>query len=280
MDSAGFTREGPLFRSLGAFLTHLEARGDVVSVREPVSTVLEATEIHRRVIATGGPVLRFERPLKSDGHASEYPLVVNLLGTAGRVAAALGANGPEGMSRLGELLAALRQPVPPRGLRDGLRRWSELRAALNGRPEQVRRAPCQAHVRLGAGVDLGILPVQTCWPDEPAPLITWPMVITRPPDDEDARASNLGIYRMQVLDRDRAILRWLPRRGGANHHALWRRLGRPMPVAVAIGVDPALLIAAATPIPETVSEFVYAGALRGARTALVPARTVPLLVPA
>jgi 4-hydroxy-3-polyprenylbenzoate decarboxylase len=280
MPASVFTRDQPVFPNLGSFLTCLEASGELVRIREPVSTVLDATEIHRRVIANGGPVLRFERPIGADGGASDLPLVVNLFGTAGRVATALGANGSRDLAALGELLASLRQPSPPRGLRDGLARWPELRAALNGRPELVRRAPCQAHVRLGDDVDLGRLPVQTCWPDEPAPLISWPVVITRPPDDEDAAACNLGIYRMQVLGRDRAILRWLPRRGGAMHYEMWRRLGRPMPVAVAIGADPALLIAAATPIPETVSEFVYAGALRGARTALVPAKTIPMLVPA
>ena len=280
MPAVGFTRDRPVFRNLGAFMTFLETGGDLVRIREPVSTVLDATEIHRRVIAAAGPVLRFEKPIKLDGSASDLPLVVNLFGTVGRVAAALGAREPCDLSALGELLASLRQPVPPKGLRDGLARWSELRAALNGRPEVVRRAPCQTHVRVGADVDLARLPVQTCWPGEPAPLITWPMAITRPPDDEDASACNLGIYRMQVLGRDRAILRWLPRRGGAAHHQMWRKLGQPMPVAVAIGADPALLIAAATPIPETVSEYVYAGALRGARTALVAARTVPMLVPA
>jgi 4-hydroxy-3-polyprenylbenzoate decarboxylase len=280
MATTSFTRERPVFRSLGAFLTWLEGQGDLMRIREPVSTVLDATEIHRRTIAAGGPVLRFERPVRADGGASDVPLVVNLFGTAARVASALGADGPRGLSALGELLAALRQPVPPKGLRDGMRRWSELRAALNGRPEVARHGACQAQVRLGADVDLGRFPVQTCWPDEPAPLITWPVVVTRPPDDDDAGAHNLGIYRMQVLGRDRAIVRWLPRRGGAMHFEMWRRLGRPMPVAVAIGADPAMLIAAATPIPERVSEYVYAGALRGARTALVPARTVPLLVPA
>ncbi len=275
-----FRRERPVFRNLGAFLAHLEATGDLVSISEPVSTVLEATEVHRRVIAAGGPVLRFTRPIKADGGESELSLVVNLFGTVSRVAAALGADGPQGLAALGELLAALRQPVPPRGLRDGLRRWSEFRAALNGRPDLVRHAPCQAHVRLGADVDLARLPVQTCWPEEPGPLITWPVAITRPPDDDGAQACNLGVYRMQVLGRDRAIMRWLPRRGGARHHQMWRKLGKPMPVAVVVGADPALLIAAATPIPETVSEYVFAGALRGARTALVPAKTVPLLVPA
>src|SRR5262249_13877997 len=234
----------------------------------------------RRTIAAGGPVLRFERPIRAEGGVSDLPLVVNLFGTAARVASALRADGPRGPSAPGELPAALRPPAPPPGPRGGLQRRAEPRAALSGRPGVGRRGACQAQVRQGADVDLGMLPVQTCWPDEPAPLITWPVVVTRPPDDEDAAAHNLGVYRMQVLGRDRAIMRWLPRRGGAMHYEAWRGCGRPMPVAVAIGADPALLIAAATPIPERVSEYIYAGALRGARTTLVPAKTVPLLVPA
>lgn len=279
MRATGFTREQPVFFNLGAFLSHLEGEGELLRVHEPISTVLDATEIHRRVIANQGPVLRFERPVKEDGAISEYPLVTNLFGTQARVAAALGGTGTTSLRALGELLALLRQPIPPKNLRDGIHRWSEWRAALNSRPDIVRRAPVQAHVRSGDDIDLGLLPVQTCWPEEAGPLITWPVVITRPPDDNDPRACNLGVYRMQVLGRDRAILRWLPRRGGSAHHLLWRKIGKPMPVAVAIGVDPALLIAAATPIPEGVSEYVFAGALRGARSSLVPAITVPILIP-
>lgn len=279
MSEAAFARGRPGFRSLAGFLTDLEAAGEVRRIDEPVSTVLDATEIHRRVIARQGPVLRFERPMTAAGRVSDIPLLVNLFGTVERVARGLG-TAPGDLTRLGEFLAALRQPVPPRGLRDAIRRWPELRAALDGRPLMTRRAAAQEYVRLGADVDLGLLPVQTCWPKEPAPLITWPVVITRPPDDADPRASNLGIYRMQVLGRDRAIIRWLPRRGGAAHYQMWRARGEPMPVAVAIGVDPALLIAAATPVPETISEFVFAGALRGARTSLAAGLTVPVPVPA
>jgi 4-hydroxy-3-polyprenylbenzoate decarboxylase len=279
MIEAGFRRDLPAFPDLQAFLAHLAARGSLARVSEPVSTVLEATEIHRRVIATNGPALWFERPLTAGGRGSELALVTNLFGTVERVAAGLGTT-PDQLSRLGELLAALRHPQPPRGLRAALARLPELKAALSARPDIVRRAPSQAHVRCGDDVDLGLLPVQTCWPEEPAPLITWPIVITRPPDATDPTAYNLGIYRMQVLGRDRAIMRWLPRRGGEMHHRLWAARGECMPVAVAIGADPALLIAAVTPVPEGLSEYAYAGALRGARTRLVPASTVPLLVPA
>ncbi|HUI94164.1 MAG TPA: UbiD family decarboxylase [Xanthobacteraceae bacterium] len=276
----------PIFRrtflppdDLGGFLAHLQTRGQVLAIEEPVSTVLEATEIHRRVIATGGPVLRFSRPIKADGRTSDIPLVVNLFGTAARVAAGFG-TGPEQLPALGVFLAGLRQPAPVRGMRDAMGRWPMLRAAFNARPVIVRTPSAQAHVREGADVDLGLLPVQTCWPDEPAPLITWPVVVTRPPDANEPHDYNLGIYRMQMLGRDRAIVRWLPRRGGAQHYGAWAARGEPMPIAVAIGVDPAMLLAAVVPAAEGVSEYLLAGALRGARTRLAPARTVPLLVPA
>jgi 4-hydroxy-3-polyprenylbenzoate decarboxylase len=264
---------------LGGFLAQLQQRGDVLRIDEPVSTVLDATEIHRRVIATSGPVIRFGRPVRADGGVSDIPLVVNLFGTVERVAAAFGAR-PDQLRAVGELLAGLRQPAPVRGIRDAVERLPMLRAALNTRPVTVGDAPAQRHVRRGEDVDLGRLPVQTCWPDEPAPLITWPMVITRPPDETGPEACNLGIYRMQVLGRDRAIVRWLPRRGGARHHAAWAARRERMPVAVAIGVDPALLLAAVIPAAEGISEYLLAGALRGARTRLAPAKTVPLPVPA
>ncbi|MCC6779175.1 MAG: UbiD family decarboxylase [Hyphomicrobiales bacterium] len=274
-----FQRELPSFPKLGDFLTHLAQRGDLVHVGEPVSTVLEATELHRRVIAANGPALCIDRPVKADGHSSEIPLLVNLFGTPERVAAALGTR-PSELTALGELLVSLRQPTPPRGLRDAWGRMPMLRAALSARPDVVRRAAAQSNVRLGEDVDLAWLPVQTCWPHEPAPLITWPIVITRPPDSEEPHAYNLGIYRMQVIDRDRAIVRWLPRRGGAAHYRAFMERGERMPVAVAIGTDPALLLAAVIPASEDVSEYLLAGILGGQRTRLVPARTVPLLVPA
>jgi 4-hydroxy-3-polyprenylbenzoate decarboxylase len=165
-------------------------------------------------------------------------------------------------------------------MRDAFERWPLLRAALSARPDVVRRAASQANARLDDEVDLGWLPVQTCWPQEPAPLITWPVVITRPPDEPGPHAYNLGIYRMQVLDRRRAIVRWLPRRGGAAHYRAWMERGERMPVAAAIGTDPATLLAAVIPATEDTSEYLLAGVLRGQRTKLVAARTVPLLVPA
>lgn len=269
-----------VYRTLGDFLAALDAAGQLARIDEPVSTVLEVTELHRRVIERQGPVLRFEQPIKADGTTSSIPLVTNLFGTVERVALALGGGGRERLLSVGRLLAELRQPTPPSNFGAALRQWPLARAALNSRPAIVTRAAVQSDVRQGTEIDLGRFPVQTCWPGEPAPLITWPIVITRPPGPVDASTHNWGIYRMQVTGRDSAIVRWLAHRGGAKHFREWQASGTTMPIAVAIGADPATLLAAVTPVPETMSEASFAGLLRGERTRLCKAVTVPLLVPA
>lgn len=266
--------------SLGEFLDLLETGGELARIREPVSTVLEITEVHRRIIAAQGPALLFEKPIKADGTESSVPLVTNIFGTVDRVALALGGGGRERLRQVGHLLAQLRQPTPPASLRDVLRHMPTARAAIHARPLIVKSAPVQSEVRLGSEIDLSRFPVQTCWPGEPAPLITWPIVITRPPHAPEASGHNWGIYRMQVTGSDSALVRWLAHRGGAKHFQLWEALGQPMPIAVAIGADPATLLAAVTPVPENMAEASFAGLLRGARTRLVPAKTVPILVPA
>ena len=270
----------PAYRTLRDFLGALEVSGNLKRIGEPVSTVLEVTELHRRVIERQGPVLLFERPVKADGQISSVPLVTNLFGTDGRVAQALGGTDRDDLLELGRLLVELRQPRPPAGLGEALRMWPLARAALNARPSIASRAPSQHTVQQGGDIDLNRLPIQTCWPGEPAPLITWPIVITRPPDCLEADSHNWGIYRMQVLGPDRAIVRWLEHRGGAKHYRAWQARGEPMPIAVAIGADPATLLAAVTPVPETLSEASFAGILRGERTRLAKALTVPLFVPA
>ncbi|HRY06909.1 MAG TPA: UbiD family decarboxylase [Hyphomicrobiaceae bacterium] len=269
-----------VYRSLGDFLTTLESAGQLTRITEPVSTVLDITEIHRRVIGRQGPVLRFEQPIKADGAIASMPLVTNLFGTVDRVALAMGGGGRARLASVGRLLAQLRQPTPPTDLRAALKQWPLARAALHSRPTLVSQAPVHADVRQGCDIDLGRLPIQTCWPGEPAPLITWPIVITRPPGPVEAAKHNWGIYRMQVTGADSAIVRWLAHRGGAKHWREWQASGTPMPIAVAIGADPATLLAAVTPIPETMSEASFAGLLRGERTRLCKAVTVPLLVPA
>ena len=209
------------------------------------------------------------------------PVVTNLFGTPDRVAAGLGLT-REKIPELGEFLAALREPAPVDSMRDALSRWPVLTAALATRPKLVKHAAVQQRILTGGDVDLGALPVQTCWPGEPAPLITWPLVLTRPADSsaEDTGRYNMGVYRMQVLSPTKCIMRWLAHRGGAAHHRGWRARGEKMPVAVVIGADPATMLSAALPLPETLSEVRFAGVLRGERSVLVPAKTVPLMVPA
>ncbi len=238
------------------------------------------TAVHRNVLEKGGPVLRFEAPVRADKSRVDMPVVVNLFGTPERVAAGLGV-GVERLGELGAFLAALRAPTPPDGMRDALSRWPMLKAALSTRPKLITKAPVQQVVMQGVDVDLGALPVQTHWPGDAGPLITWPVVLTRPADSraEDITTYNAGVYRAQVLGRDSLILRWLAHRGGAAHHRSWAKTGQPMPVAVVLGADPATLLSAALPLPETVSELSFAGVFSGARPRLVPARTVPLMVP-
>ncbi|MDR5655378.1 UbiD family decarboxylase [Ruixingdingia sedimenti] len=267
----------PPFPDLRAFLAWLAGQGDLAAIPDPVALRHRMTAVHARVLAAGGPVLRFDAPVRADGGVSAVPVITNLFGTRARVAAGLGL-APEGIPALGEFLAALRAPVPVEGMRDALGRWPMLKAALATRPKVVPRAPVQEE----ATPDLSFLPVPTHWPGDGGPLITWPVVVTRPRDStaEAVARYNLGVYRAQVPGPDRLILRWLAHRGGAAHHRTWDRAGEPMPVAVVLGADPALLLSAALPLPETVSEMTFSGVLRGSRTRLVPARTVPLLVPA
>lgn len=268
-------RSLPAFRNLRDFVGHLDARGQLARIREPVSLVHDMTEIHRRVLAGGGPALLFERPLRADGSAAEMPVLVNLFGTVERVAWGLGI-APEDLPALGEMLAELREPQPPQGFGDAWRKLPLARAALSMRPQMTSGASAQRTVLTGAAIDLARLPVQTHWSGEPAPLITWPLVITRPPAGGE---DNVGVYRMQVLERDRAIIRWLAHRGGAKHHHQWRALGRDMPVAVVIGADPATILSAVLPLPETLSELRFSGVLRGARPVLTRCVSVPLAVP-
>lgn len=272
-------RSLPPFPNFRAFMDHLVRSGRLARVSEPVSLVHEMTEVHRRVLRDSGPALLFERPLMADGRTSAMPVLVNLFGTAERVAMGLGVGLGE-VDQLGEALAWLRQPEAPEGARDALRRWPLVRAALATRSARARSIAVQEVVHQGDRVDLTSLPVQTCWPGEPAPLITWPLAITSPPDNFSPGGTNVGVYRLQVLDCNRLIVRWLANRGGARHHAMWRGLGREMPVAIVIGADPALMLAAAMPIPESISELAFSGLFRGRSTRLARGITVPLPIPA
>jgi 4-hydroxy-3-polyprenylbenzoate decarboxylase len=259
------------------FIAELTSAGLLTRIAEPVSLVHAMTEIHRRVLAAKGPALLFERPVDANGRVLEHPVLVNLFGTPRRVAMGLG-RAEEQMAELGETLAWLRNPEPPGSLRGALRRLPELRSALAMGSRLVSRPPVQEVVLPPGELDLGALPIQWCWPGEPAPLITWPLVITRDPDDPTD--INVGVYRLQVLGRDRLIVRWLPSRGGARHFARWQARGEDMPIAIAIGADPATMLAAAMPIPDGVSELAFAGLLRGDKTRVARAASVDLVVPA
>jgi len=262
------------FDSLRDFITTLEADGDLVRVSKPVSTVHEMTEIQTRLLAERGPAVLFENPVRADGEPSDIPVLVNLFGTVERVARGMGRTAAE-LRPFGEQLAFLQQPEPPEGLREAIAMLPLIKPVLAMKPRTVSSAPCQEIVLTGDQIDLTKLPIQTCWPGEPAPLITWPLIVT-----EDKGQTNLGIYRMQVVDRNRTLMRWLKHRGGAAAHARAAETGESLPAAVAIGCDPGTTIAAVAPVPEKISEYEFAGLLRGKKLSLVDCKTVPLKVPA
>jgi 4-hydroxy-3-polyprenylbenzoate decarboxylase len=274
------------YRSLREFADRLEAKRELVRVKEPVSTVLEMTEIQTRLLAEAGPAAIFENAIKTDGTRSDIPVLVNLFGTVKRVAMGVTMGGVErsdakSLREVGELLAALRQPEPPRSLSDAFGLLPLAKSFLSMRPKSVSRPPCQEIVLKGSDIDLSLLPVQTCWPGEPAPLITWPLVVTKGPGDSREDNFNLGIYRMQVLNKNQTIMRWLRHRGGAQHHRRWgKESSAPLPAAAVIGADPGTIIAAVTPVPDTLSEYQFAGLLRGSRVELADCLTQPLKVPA
>ena len=275
------------YKSLRDFLDLLEAEGELVRVSEPVSTHLEMTEIQTRLLRDGGPAVLFERPVKPDGSVSPISCVVNLFGTVKRVAMGVTLENrtrttAAELREVGELLAFLKNPTPPRGLADAVQMLPLAQTVMAMRPRVVKRAPVHDVVLTGGDIDLGVLPIQGCWPGEPAPLITWGLVVTKGPSDDREDDFNLGIYRMQVLGKDRAIMRWLAHRGGAQHYARHKKAGKrePLPCAVVLGADPGTILAAVTPVPDTLSEYQFAGLMRGARAELVACKTVPLMVPA
>ncbi|MEY9532568.1 UbiD family decarboxylase [Sinorhizobium fredii] len=271
--------ESPIrrFSGLQEFAAMLEQRGRLRRISRPVSLVHEVTEIHRRVLKSEGPALLFENPVDASGRLCDMPLLVNLFGTQERIEWGFGLP-TGGLPALADMLAELREPRPPQSVKDAWSKLPLLKAAVAMRPRSVARPPVQEMVWRGAEVDLARLPIQWCWPGEPAPLVTWPLVITRAPDDPSD--VNVGIYRMQVLGPNRLVLRWLAHRGGARHHRLWQQRGEDMPVAVAIGAEPATILAAVMPLPENMSELNFAGLLKAERPQVAPAITVPLSVPA
>lgn len=250
------------YTDLRDFIAALEKRGELVRIHTEVDPKLEMTEIADRTLRAGGPALLFENP-----KGYNTPVLANLFGTELRVALGMGAQNLTALREIGEILAYLRQPDPPKSMRDLWDKAPLLKQVLHMAPKVVRNPPCQYHAKQGADVDLGQLPIQTCWPGDAAPLITWPLVITRGPSKERL---NLGIYRMQLLGRSKLIMRWLSHRGGALDFRDWqlKHPGKRYPVAVALGADPATTLAAVTPIPDAVSEYAFAGLLRGSKTEL------------
>jgi len=267
------------YRDLRDFISQLERTDELKRVRVEVDPNLEMTEICDRVLKSGGPALLFEKP---KGHS--IPVLGNLFGTTRRIALAMGAaadaNPQEALRDIGVLLAFLKEPEPPRGFRDVLERWIPIgKQVLHMAPKEISGADCQAAVWEGKDVDLGRLPIQTCWPDDAAPLITWGLTVTRGPRKT---RQNLGIYRQQVIAPNKLIMRWLPHRGGAidlrEHQEVHPQ--DPFPVSVALGADPATILAAVAPIPDTLSEYQFAGLLRGSRTEVAKCLGSDLQVPA
>ncbi len=262
------------YNDLREFMALLEAQRELKRVAVEVSPYLEMTEICDRCLKQGGPAILFEKP---KGHT--MPVLGNLFGSARRVAMGMGEESVDGLREVGKLLAYLKEPDPPRGLKDAWDKLPVLKKVLDMAPKERSSAPCQEIVWEGADVDLSRLPIQTCWPGDAGPLITWGLTVTRGPNQ--AR-QNLGIYRQQVLSRDKVIMRWLAHRGGAldfRDHCL-ANPDQPFPVAVALGADPATILAAVTPVPDTLSEYQFAGLLRGARTEVVKCLGSQLQVPA
>ena len=262
------------YSDLRDFIAKLKQSGDLVELDVPVSPNLEMTELCDRTLRAGGPALLFKQPT---GHT--IPVLGNLFGTPKRVAMGMGASDVGELRRIGHLLARLKEPEPPKGFRDVLGLGSLVKSVWDMAPKELSSAPCQEIVWEGKDVDLSRLPIQHCWPGDIAPLITWGLVITRGPNK---KRQNLGIYRQQVLGRNKLIMRWLAHRGGAQdfrEHCL-ANPGKPYPIAVALWADPATILGAVTPVPDSLSEYQFAGLLRGSRTELVKAIGSELRVPA
>jgi len=259
---------------LRSFISFLEQQGELVRISQEVDPHLEMTEISDRTLRAKGPALLFENP-----KGSSIPVLCNLFGTPKRVAMGMGQESVAALRDVGELLAFLKQPEPPKDLRDLWEKRHDFKQVLNMPVKSVKKAPCQEVVLEGENVDLGQIPIQTCWPGDAAPLITWPLVITRGPDKE---RQNLGIYRMQKLGKNKLIMRWLAHRGGALDYRDWqiKHPGKPYPVAIALGADPATTLGAVTPVPDSLSEYAFAGLLRGEKTSVVKCIGSDLQVPA
>ncbi|RZO18455.1 MAG: 4-hydroxy-3-polyprenylbenzoate decarboxylase [SAR92 clade bacterium] len=256
------------------FIALLEQRGELVRIKQEVDPYLEMTEISDRTLRAKGPALLFENPKGYD-----VPVLCNLFGTPERVALGMGQENVSALRDVGELLAFLKEPEPPKGLLDLWEKRHDFKQVLNMPVKVVKKAPCQQIILEGDQVDLDQLPIQTCWPGDAAPLVTWALAITRGPEKE---RQNLGIYRMQKIAKNKLIMRWLAHRGGALDYRDFQKKnpGKPYPVAIALGADPATTLGAVTPVPDTLSEYAFAGLLRGEKTQVVKCIGSDLQVPA
>ncbi|EKN8282640.1 4-hydroxy-3-polyprenylbenzoate decarboxylase [Vibrio cholerae] len=262
------------FKDLRDFLDYLEQRGELKRITHPIDPHYEMTEISDRTLRAKGPALLFENPLGYD-----FPVLTNLFGTPERVAMGMGRQQVQELRDVGQWLAYLKEPEPPRGLKELIEKLPVFKQVLNMPVKRLRRAPCQDIVWQGDEVDLDKIPVMSCWPDDVAPLLTWGLTITRGPHK---KRQNLGIYRQQKIARNKVIMRWLAHRGGALDLRDWmeKHPGEPFPVSVAFGADPATILGAVTPVPDTLSEYAFAGLLRGSRTEVVKSISNDLEVPA
>lgn len=262
------------YKDLRDFIKQLEKQGELKRITVEVDPYLEMTEICDRTLKMGGPALLFENP-----KGGNIPVLANLFGTPRRVAMGMGADSVTELRGIGELLAYLKEPEPPKGLKDAWEKFPVFKQVLNMAPKLISSAPCQELVRTGDEIDLSVYPIQTCWPEDAAPLITWPLVITKGPNKE---RQNLGIYRLQVIAKNKVIMRWLAHRGGALDFMEFQKAhpGKPFPVSVALGADPATILAAVTPVPDSLSEYAFAGLLRGSKTEVAKSLLNDLHVPA
>lgn len=262
------------YTDLRDFITNLEKQGELKRITTEVDPHLEMTEICDRVLRAGGPAILFENP-----KGSKIPVLANLFGTPKRVALGMGEDSVEALREVGKLLAFLKEPEPPKGMKDAWDKLPIFRQVLNMGPKVVKKAPCQEQLIEGDAIDLADYPIQLCWPEDAAPLITWGLVVTKGPHKT---RQNLGIYRQQVIGKNRVIMRWLSHRGGALDFKEWQQThpGEPFPIAVVLGCDPATILGAVTPVPDTLSEYAFAGLLRGSKTELVKCIGSDLQVPA
>jgi len=262
------------YKDLRDFIAQLEQQGELKRVSLEVDPKLEMTEICDRTLRAEGPALLFENVKNSN-----VPVLANLFGTPRRVAMGMGEDSVEALHEIGELLAFLKEPEPPKGMKDAWDKLPIFKQVLNMAPRVINKAPCQVNIIEKDDVDLASIPIQTCWPEDAAPLITWGLVVTKGPNKD---RQNLGIYRQQVIAKNRVIMRWLSHRGGALDFKEWQQAhpGEAFPIAVALGADPATILGAVTPVPDNLSEYAFAGLLRGSKTEVTQCKLSDLQVPA